>query len=402
MIPSHHPVTAVQPSPLLPLGLAAVCMGLFNVMWNFLGWDNAFTIAEEVETPIRSYFIAIGGALLVIVAMYFCSILTSAHSALLRMRLPGAGISHEWMVVGALLSAGGMVSTPGLFLAILLAISRIPKVMADDRLLPASLQRLHPISQVPHVFILTCAVVVSFMVLWNFGDLFVIDVTLYGAALMPGFFALIALRKHMPDSRRPFRIPLQIPGLIAMTLLPALCILLALTGLLATCTVHLTAAWFAFATVATGPFAWFAIRRRRLPRGIIGPEVKGMYGVDWRLTFHYQRRPPPPPPPPDRPPRPPPPDRPPPQPPPPPPPPRGRSVLGLASLTSIERPFNSFPLSSSMAFCASVWSGISTKPNPLGTLLNLSFTMTTSSTLPNAWKVSRKSSSLTSRDKLPT
>src|SRR5262249_43645402 len=44
--------------PIIPTSLAALCMGLFNVMWNYLGWDSASTIAEEVHRPVRSFVVS--------------------------------------------------------------------------------------------------------------------------------------------------------------------------------------------------------------------------------------------------------------------------------------------------------------------------------------------------------
>ncbi len=249
------------------LGLAALCTGLFNVMWNYQGWDNAFTIAEEVDTPVRSYVIAMIGALAIIVLTYFFSILTGAHSSLdpgvlEEEGFPALGNLLGGWWLGALLSAGGMASALGLFIASLLSISRVPKVMADDRFLPSPLGRLHPVSRVPYVAVLTCAVAVSFMVLWGFGDLLIIDVSLYSAALIPEFITLIAMRRSRPDAVRPFRIPTNVAGLIALTLLPLACIVAALAGLVGSGAVHLGAAWFALAAILTGPAAWMIVRRR--------------------------------------------------------------------------------------------------------------------------------------------
>jgi len=74
-----------------------------------------------------------------------------------------------------------MASTLGLFLSILLSISRIPAAMAGDRFLPHALGRLSSGRQVPYVSILVCATVVSGMVLWSLGELLIIDVTVYSA-----------------------------------------------------------------------------------------------------------------------------------------------------------------------------------------------------------------------------
>ncbi len=253
--------------PLVPTSLAALCMGLFNVMWNYLGWDGASTIAEEVYTPVRSFVISTGCALILIVVCYFFSLLTGMRSGidprvLEENGFPALGLRLGGWWLGALLSGSGLASALGLFLASILAVSRLPRVMADDRLLPQILGRLNSVSQVPDISILACAAVVSFMVLWNFGELLIIDVTLYSAALIPEFIALIALRRRDGGAQRPFRIPLGVPGLVVMTALPVACIALALGGLIASGTIHAGATWFAIGTILTGPVVWWAIRRR--------------------------------------------------------------------------------------------------------------------------------------------
>ncbi|HEX7574012.1 MAG TPA: APC family permease, partial [Bacteroidota bacterium] len=42
--------------------ISAVGMGLFIVMWNYLGWDNSSTFAEEVDHPVRTYLVSIAWA----------------------------------------------------------------------------------------------------------------------------------------------------------------------------------------------------------------------------------------------------------------------------------------------------------------------------------------------------
>ena len=37
--------------------------GILVAMWNYMGWDNASTVAGEVERPRRTYPLAMAGAL---------------------------------------------------------------------------------------------------------------------------------------------------------------------------------------------------------------------------------------------------------------------------------------------------------------------------------------------------
>jgi amino acid transporter len=131
--------------------------------------------------------------------------------------------------------------------------------MADDGLLPLSLSKIHPKHHVPHVSIIVCALVVSGMVFWEFGDLLIIDVTLYGAALFLEFVALIVLRLRKPELHRPFRIPLNVGGLVTMTALPVLCFIAALSAALSEQSVYTNATLFAIAAVLTAPVAWMVL-----------------------------------------------------------------------------------------------------------------------------------------------
>ncbi len=256
-----------------PMDFAALGMGVFTVMWNFLGWDNATPYVEEVERPVRSYFISIVAAILLIVAVYVLAVLAAIRTGMDFQVLQAEGFPSLGTLVGgwwlgAVLSLGGMASAMGLYLSILLSISRVPKAMADDGVFPEIISRIHPRYNTPHVSILICALVVSGMVLWGFADLLIIDVTLYSFGLMLEFVSLIVLRVRDPHAERPFRIRLELKGIIAMTSLPVLCILAALTALLVTANSHSNAAWFAVGAVLTGPLAWWVVEKWRTLSGI--------------------------------------------------------------------------------------------------------------------------------------
>ena len=145
----------------------------------------------------------------------------------------------------------------------LLSVSRIPKVMSDDGLLPSKLQALHPKYKSPYVSILTCSVVVSFMVLWTFGELIIIDITLYGAALFMEYIALIRLRQIAPTEHRPFKIPLNRFGLALMALLPFSVYVLALTGAFLNMEKALKPALFALAILCSAEVVWLLVQWRK-------------------------------------------------------------------------------------------------------------------------------------------
>jgi amino acid transporter len=217
------------------VGFSSLGMGLYTVMWNFFGWDNATTYAGEVNKPIRSYMISGAVAFVTIFAMYFFVSLAVLHSGidfkiLNEKGFPVMGLFSGYKWLGVLLAIGGMASGVGLFSAVLLSVSRVPKVMADDGLLPKKFNALHPKFQTPYISIIVSAAIVSIMILFTFTDLIIMDVTLYGAGLFLEFISLIVLRKKAPHEHRPFKIPLKIPGLCVIFLLSFCIYIFGLSG----------------------------------------------------------------------------------------------------------------------------------------------------------------------------
>jgi amino acid transporter len=249
-------------SPAIP----AVGMGLLTVMWNYLGWDNSSTFAEEVDRPVRSYLVSIAWAFGLILATYALSILAAMQTeldpaTLEREGFPSLGLQIGGKSLAGLLAAGGMASALGLFVSNLLSVSRLPKAISDDGFLPSILRRVDSQRGTPNVSIIACAIVVSVMVLWHFEDLLIMDVVLYSSALFLEFFALISFRRRQPEAKRPFRIPLPPAGLVAMTCLPALCFLAGITAA-AIESMHAYALVFALISLCTAPLAWQAARQR--------------------------------------------------------------------------------------------------------------------------------------------
>ena len=224
------------PAPSLKgIPFSSIGMALYTVMWNFFGWDNTTTYAEEVDRPARTYLKSISIAFATVILVYIMVLYSTLHyninaQTLNEQGYPALGLlaGGEWL--GAAISIGGMAGALGLFSAVLLSVSRVPQVMADDGLLPAKIHTLHRRFKTPYISIIICAIVVSFMILWTFQELIIIDVTLYGAGLFLEFITLIVLRIKSPAAHRPFRIPLSVRGLCVMVFLPVALFGIALTG----------------------------------------------------------------------------------------------------------------------------------------------------------------------------
>lgn len=261
------PAQSLKGIPFPMLGMA-----LYTVMWNFFGWDNATTYAGEVNNAARTYIRAIVIAFCAVLGVYGITVLIMQGSGIDATVLKDGGfpvlgemIGGKWL--GDAIALGGLASALGLYNAVLLSVSRVPEVMAADKMLPRVLNRLHPRYGTPYISIIICALVVSLMIFWSFTDLIIIDVTLYGAGLFLEFVTLIVLRIKAPDADRPFRIKLPIAGLCAMYALPVIVYGMALGGAFASSEETVKPALFAALALFSAEVGWQAIRLfRKVPQ----------------------------------------------------------------------------------------------------------------------------------------
>jgi amino acid transporter len=274
----HHAPLHVPAPTLYDQHFSTLSLGLYTVMWNFIGWDNATTYAGEVARPVRSYFTSVCVAFLLVVSIYILATL-AVHQSGVDVSTFGEGdfprvgeiLGGRWL--GMLIAAGGMASTLGLYSAVLLSVSRVPKVMADDQLLPSWLCAEHRRWGTPYVSIIASSIVVSILILFTFSDLVVMDIILYGAGLTLEFITLLVFRRKEPLRHRPFKIPLNNSGLLLMILLPIGVYAIALTGTLVTSEKMLFPIALALAMLFSAGLAWRLVLWRN-PR--LGSDPSGL------------------------------------------------------------------------------------------------------------------------------
>jgi amino acid transporter len=194
------------PSPDVDAGLStAILVGL----WNYMGWDNASTIARDVHDPQRNYPRAIVGAIIVTVVTYVLPLAAMAVGGL----SPDGFTTGSWVIAGGALGgsllsmavvAGGVICGLGMFNALMMSYTRLPIAMAADGMLPRILERRNR-RGVPWVSVLFCGLGWALALSLPFERLISIDLILYGTSLILEFLALIALRIREPQLPRPFR-----------------------------------------------------------------------------------------------------------------------------------------------------------------------------------------------------
>lgn len=203
------PAPVVRAAP--PASIEALGGGVLIAMWNFMGWDNASTIANEVERPARTYPRAILATLALVTITYLLPVGGVAIAGLdPRGWTAGAWVEAARALGGAPLAAivvaGGMSCGIGMFNALLLSYSRVPAALADDGYLPAFLALRTRKGGVPWAAVAACSVAYALCLGLGFRHLVALDVLLYGLSLVLEFVALVALRIREPALDRPFRV----------------------------------------------------------------------------------------------------------------------------------------------------------------------------------------------------
>ncbi len=214
----HHPAPpglwAAAPSGGTSFG-TAVLVG----MWNYMGWDNASTIAQEVENPARNYPLAMLSASVIVAAGYIVPLGAIAFAGVpLQQFTTGAWVTAARSLAGPALAtaivAGGMLNGIGMFNALTMSYTRLPMVLAEEGLLPRWLARRNRFGA-PWAAILVCGLGWALALAFNYERLISIDLILYGSALVLEFVALLVLRVREPELRRPFRMgPLPVAALL--------------------------------------------------------------------------------------------------------------------------------------------------------------------------------------------
>jgi len=252
--------------------------GLLICMWNYMGWDNASTIAAEVERPQRTYPRAMLWAVAIVALSYVLP-----FAAMWVTGLPasawetGAWADIAGMIGGPVLRialvAGGMMSGFGMFNALVMSYSRLPLAMAQDGMLPKVFAKLHPKSRAPWVAIIALAIGWGLALNIGFERLVTLDIMIYGASLFLEFMALVVLRFREPELKRPFRVPGGLFGAIAVGVPPTLLLAFAIVNSEHEAILGMSAFWFGLILMGAGVVA-YAINHLVKPAGWAQPEPK--------------------------------------------------------------------------------------------------------------------------------
>jgi amino acid transporter len=205
--------------------------GILVAMWNYMGWDNASTIAGEVHNPQKTYPRVMWITVIVVAVSYLIPVAAVSRSGL----DPNSWTTGGWVDAGralggawlaGALAAGGIIGAVGVFNALMMSFSRLPLVMGETGALPKIFTRTSASSGAPYIAIIVCAFGWAACTFLSFERLIILDVLVTGLSIMLEFWALIGLRVREPNLARPYRVPGGLIGAIAVGL-PPLALMLA-------------------------------------------------------------------------------------------------------------------------------------------------------------------------------
>ena len=195
-------------------GWSGVMQGAAIIFFAYIGFDTAATTAQEARNPQRDVPAGIIAALLISTVLYvvMAAVMTGMVSyEKLNVSAPVAVALDEhprlfWL--GLPVKIGAIVGMTSVILMSILGQPRIFMAMSRDGLLPPVLEKVHPKYRTPSVAtLITGALAAIFAGVFPIdvlGELVSIGILLAFAAVCLG---VLVLRRTMPETPRPFRVP---------------------------------------------------------------------------------------------------------------------------------------------------------------------------------------------------
>jgi amino acid transporter len=305
----------------LPQGgglVSAFSLGLWVVMWNYMGWELPTSAGDEIVKPKRTYPLAMVLVLVAAVAVYAIPTIAGLYGGagednkvvlwgleeddgigpvleeggMTPEQIEAAGVdptsTEGWWLpdianavaekathpgsgfagfLGNFMMAAAVLSMIGLLVGNSVSATRVPFALAEDGMAPAWMVRVHRKWGTPWVAILVTGLFFCVFSVNAFSRAVVIDVLLNSLTLMLEFLALWRLRFTRPDIPRR-KIPGGWVGLLIATVLPFAIIILAIysqvrdEGWIA---IWLTAIVIAIGAILYFPFKHYLKDKRNVP-----------------------------------------------------------------------------------------------------------------------------------------
>jgi amino acid transporter len=257
----HNPFVPLIPPHVPPFQIFGV--GLALGLWLYSGYEQASSVAEEVENPQRNYPQALAIVVPLSIATYFLPTMFSL-AALGNWQNWHTGyfsdaallIGGRWM--GFAIAIAAVITNLSLLNATVLTSTRMPSTMAEDGYLPPALAVRHPRYGTPWIAIIASCIIYALLAQKTMVQLLTVYVWLRIGVTILTVLAAWRLRKTQPNLPRPFRIPWGRAGLLYVIVAP-----LAMSVVALVASDPFARRWGPV-LVLLGPVMYFAFRRGKM------------------------------------------------------------------------------------------------------------------------------------------
>ncbi|EOY32317.1 Amino acid permease family protein [Theobroma cacao] len=224
-------IPKIDPSRWISLGQKEVKKDwslFFNTLfWNLNFWDNASTLAGEVEQPQKTFPKALFSAGLLTCLAYLVPLLAATGAIPLEQKNWVDGyfanvaeiIAGKWLKI--FFEIGAVLSIIGLYEAQLSSCVYQLLGMADLGLFPQCFSVRSKWFNTPWLGILVSTLITVAVSYMDFVDLISSVNFLYSLGMLLEFASFLWLRRKFPTIKRPFKVPVELPALIVMCLIPS-------------------------------------------------------------------------------------------------------------------------------------------------------------------------------------
>ncbi|KAF4350168.1 hypothetical protein G4B88_019297 [Cannabis sativa] len=233
----------------------------FNCLfWNLNFWDNVSTLAGEVENPQKNFPMALLVAVIFTCTAYLIPLIAVIGAVDVDQSKWETGfhaqaaeiIAGKWLKIW--LEFGSVLSAIGLFEAQLSSSAYQVLGMANIGILPKLCATRSKKFNTPFVGIVVSTLIALALSYMNFTVIISSANFLYALGMLLEFASFVWLRRKMPTLKRPYKVPMKIPGLIIMCLVPSSFLIFVM--IIATKTVFLVSG-----VMTAAGMGWFLLMR---------------------------------------------------------------------------------------------------------------------------------------------
>ncbi|XP_060200090.1 probable polyamine transporter At3g13620 [Lycium barbarum] len=230
LIMSIIAIPKIHPNRWLSLGQKGVKKDwnlFFNTLfWNLNFWDNVSTMAGEVENPKKTFPLALFSAVIFTCLGYIIPLLAVTGAISLNQNDWDTGfmanaaemISGKWLKIW--IEIGAVLSAIGLFEAQLSSATFQVLGMSELGFLPKCFAKRSKKFHTPWIGILVSTAIMLAISCLDFTDIVASANFLYSLGMLLEFASFIWLRYKFPKLTRPYKVPINLPGLVIMSLIP--------------------------------------------------------------------------------------------------------------------------------------------------------------------------------------